>query len=51
MKATFTDNEILAILNNAMNDSVENKQAKKMAKLNAAMSDFFNIGECGFVEA
>lgn len=54
MKTIFeiSDNEILAILNKSMNaETIESKQAKKIAKLNAAMADFFNIGECGFVEA
>lgn len=47
----ISDKEILAILNSAMNDSFEKKQARKREKLNAAFADFFNIGECGFVEA
>lgn len=44
----FTDAEILKVLDNALNPN--KRQAKKMEKLNAAMADFFNIGECGFVE-
>ena len=54
-KFEFSDSEILAIFNKALNEkSAEEKAAERRAKARAAKADFFNLNAtdyCKFVPA
>ena len=52
---TLSENEILALINKALNaESIEEKEARRRAKVRKAKADFCNLDAtdyCKFVEA